>query len=358
MARAAKAIIHLEAIKANYRLAKSHAPGANAVAVVKADAYGHGAVAVAQALESTVDAFAVACIEEALALREAGIQAPILLLEGFFSASELNDIVQQRFWICVHNSWQLSQLARVPESAALQVWLKMDTGMHRLGFAPGAYLAAYEQLRQRPQVAEVVAMTHLACADEPQQTMTADQLVCFQRQCADLDIAYSIANSAGILAWPESHHQWLRPGLMLYGASPFVQRSAAVQGLQAAMQLTTEVIAVRDLAPGDAVGYGATWRAERPSRIATLAMGYGDGYPRHARPGTPLWVSGQLCPLVGRVSMDMITVDVTELDHVMIGSEVECWGARLPINQVATHCDTIPYTLMTGVTPRVPRQYR
>ena len=144
MARAAKAMIHLEAIKANYRLAKSHAPGANAVAVVKADAYGHGAVAVAQALESTVDAFAVACIEEALALREAGIQAPILLLEGFFSASELNDIVQQRFWICVHNSWQLSQLARVPESAALQVWLKMDTGMHRLGFAPEAYLAAYE----------------------------------------------------------------------------------------------------------------------------------------------------------------------------------------------------------------------
>jgi len=354
VSRYAKAIIDCEAILANYRLAKSRALGSRALAVVKADAYGHGAIEVAKALAVEADAFAVACIEEALALRDAGIRQPILLLEGFFSEDEVALLAHYQLWTCVHNHWQIQQLAKLPDNARVQVWLKMDSGMHRLGLSPNDFAPAYAKLSRLPQISHVVAMTHLACADERHNPATETQLACFAGHIEGVE-QQSIANSAAILAWPNAHKHWLRPGLMLYGASPFADTGAKDLGLKPGMQLISEVIALRQIAAGESVGYGGAWQAERSSLIATVAMGYGDGYPRHTKMGTAVAVAGQRAPLVGRVSMDMITLDVTDVEDVCLGSEVEFWGPQIEINDVADSADTIPYTLMTGLTPRIPR---
>lgn len=357
MSRKVRADIHLDAILHNYRLARAQAPDARALAVVKANAYGHGAVPVARALAAEVDAFGVACIEEALELRAAGLTQPVVLLEGFFDADELPVIAQEGFWPAVHSEHQLRWLEQAQLTRPIPVWLKVDTGMHRLGFDPEAVPGAVARLQGCAAVADVLLMTHFACSDEPEKEVTEQQLARFATLADVLQLGGSLSNSAAVMAWPEAHRQWLRPGIMLYGATPFFRPNPVANQLKAAMTLSSEIIAVRDVPVGETVGYGATFRCERPTRIGTVAMGYGDGYPRHAKTGTPVIIDGQRTRLVGRVSMDMLTVDLTDLPQAGVGSRVEFWGRQLPVAEVAGWCDTIPYTLVTCLTPRVPRYY-
>lgn len=358
MGRAAKAIIDLSAILHNYHLAKNLAGGVPAVAVVKADAYGHGAPAVTKAMEPEVDAFGVACIEEAIEIRAAGVTKPILLLEGFFTADELPIIAEQNFWTALHRQEQIDMIEAAQLSNPINVWLKMDSGMHRLGMSPESYREAYDRLMNLPQVDQIILMTHLACADELGNEHTQAQVAAFDQAVEGISAPHSVANSPATLGWPELHRDYIRPGLMLYGASPFESPQDNADQLKAAMTLESEVIAIRELEAGESVGYGAHFVCDKPSRIATVAMGYADGYSRHAGTGTPVMVNGQRASIAGRVSMDMCAVDVTGLSGVDVGSRVEFWGDLLNVNEVADHCGTIPYTLFTGVTKRVPRIYK
>lgn len=357
MARAATATINLDAIKHNYLLAKNVAPEANALAIIKANAYGHGAVAVANALESVADGFGVACIEEAIELREGGIDLPILLLEGFFTPDELDYISENNLWCAIHSVEQIEIVARANLTKPITFWLKMDSGMHRLGIHPDEYRAAYERLSALPQTQEIVLMTHFASADELSIATTQTQIECFDATVVGLDSPVSLANSAGTMGHANALRSWQRPGIMLYGATPFAKPHSIADQLRPAMTLTSEIIAVRDLQPGDAVGYGGTWVYDKPSRVGTVAMGYADGYPRHAKNGTPVLVDGQPSKIIGRVSMDMLSVDLTNLPTAKVGSSVELWGESLKASEVATYCDTIPYTLFTGITSRVHKQY-
>lgn len=357
MARAATATINLDAIRHNYRLAKSTAPNQRALAIIKANAYGHGAVKVAQALEDDVDGFGVACIEEAAELREAGIDKPILLLEGFFSADELNYISDKELWCAIHSVEQIDILANGSINKPISAWLKMDSGMHRLGIMPDEFAAAFEKLSKLDQVKDVVLMSHFSSADELEHPATNAQIQRFDAIAATLDAEVSLANSAGTLAHKDARRDWQRPGIMLYGATPFTESQPLADQLKPAMTLSSEVIAVRELEAGEPVGYSETWKCSRPSRIGTVAMGYADGYPRHAKNGTPVLVDGHKTQIVGRVSMDMLTVDLTDIPTATVGSHVELWGENIPANEVATCCDTIPYTLYTGITRRVHKKY-
>ncbi|WP_430460989.1 alanine racemase [Thalassolituus sp. LLYu03] len=357
MARAATVTIDLDAIVHNYRLAKSLAPDQQALAVIKADAYGHGAVTVARKLQSEVDAFAVACIEEAVELRVAGIRKPILLLEGFFTADELNYISEQNLWTAVHSDHQIDAIASSNVSKPIDVWIKIDTGMHRLGFAPDEFMAAYERLKALPQVGNLVMMSHFSSADDLTSPVTQAQLEVFDALQAQCPIPMSIANSAGTLMHNRARRNWQRPGIMLYGSSPFSDQPALDAQLKPAMTLTSEIIAIHDLQAGDAVGYSGTFVCDQPTRVGTVAMGYADGYPRQAKTGTPVIVNGQRTRIIGRVSMDMLTVDLTGLD-AGLGSKVELWGKHLLANEVAPWADTISYTLFTGITRRVHRKVK
>lgn len=358
MARPAKASIDLNALRHNYRLACQLSPQASNIAVVKANAYGHGASACARALEPLAPALAVACIEEALELRAAGISKPLLLLEGPFAADEITLAEQHNFWLMISNAEQLQWLAKARPATPLTVWLKADTGMHRLGFQGRDFAAAYNTLKAMPHVhPEIVLATHFAAADEMNRNFTRRQIAQFQSLLPDHKAPTSLANSAGILAWPESHSSWNRPGYMLYGATPLNQPHSNADKLKPVMQLTSEVIAVRQVPKGDCVGYGCSWTAERDSNIATVAIGYGDGYPRQTPNGTPILINGQTAALAGRVSMDMITVDVTDLAPVKVGDPVELWGDNLSVNVIAAQCKTIGYELLTRMPLRAPRIY-
>lgn len=358
MARPAKATIDLNALRHNYQLACALAPDARSIAVVKANAYGHGASACARALEPLAPALAVACIEEALELRRAGIRKPILLLEGPFRADEIALAVEHNFWMMLSNSQQLQWVEDARPQQPLTIWLKADTGMHRLGFQNGDFANAYRTLKALPHVnAEIVLASHFAAADELDRDFTNGQIAQFKAILPDDHAPISLANSAGILAWPESHGNWNRPGYMLYGATPLNQQHDNARALQPVMSLTSEVIAVRQVPRGDSVGYGCSWTAQRDSRIATVAIGYGDGYPRQTPNGTPILINGQQAALAGRVSMDMITVDVTDLDPVHVGDPVELWGKHLNVNVIAAQCKTIGYELLTRMPLRAPRIY-
>ena len=284
--RPARALIDLQALRHNYQLARD-VSGARALAVVKADGYGHGAVRCAQALAEQADGFAVACIEEALQLRDAGIGVPILLLEGFFEADELPLIEQHGFWCVVHSLWQLEAIERSTVTTPLQVWLKLDSGMHRVGLHPADYQEAYRRLLASGKVAKIVLMSHFARADELDCPRSAEQLAVFEQARQGLAAEVSLRNSPAVLGWPELFPQqrpsdWVRPGIMLYGATPFEQAQATAARLQPVMTLESKIIAVRDLPAGEPVGYGARFVSERPTRVGVVAMGYADGYPRHA----------------------------------------------------------------------------
>jgi alanine racemase len=354
--------IDLDALRHNYQLACRCAPQSRSVAVIKADAYGHGALACARALEADVPAFAVACIEEALSLREGGIQAPIVLLEGIFSAEELALVDQHRLWISVHSAWQVEALLAYSPRQPIPVWLKVDSGMHRLGFSPEQAPSVWQRLVDAPQVTALHLMSHFANADAQDPSYFNRQMRVLQGLAAELKAPLCLANSPATLAWPAAHGDWNRPGVMLYGSDPLEVANDITRQLRPVMSLRSEIIALRELDTGEQVGYGGRWKAARPSRIAVVAAGYGDGYDRHAVDGTPVLVNGQRCPIAGKVSMDMLTVDVTDVPDAAIGSDVVLWGAAsngavLPVDEVARYCDTISYTLLTGVLPRAPRRY-
>jgi alanine racemase len=359
MSRAARAIIDLEALRSNYALACRRAPGSRTLAVVKANAYGHGAVECARALEAQAPAFAVCCLAEALELRDSGIRKPILLLRGDLTPDAVRTAAEQRFWLLLYEPAHLDMICSAELPAPVRAWLKVDTGMHRLGLEPGALAAAHARLQASDNVeGPVVVATHFACADDPGSDFTKRQIGQFHAAVEGLDAPASLANSAGILAWPAAHADWNRPGIMLYGSSPMREPGPHDAGLRPVMHLVSEVIALRHIGVGESVGYTRNWRATRPSAIATAAIGYADGYPRHAPNGTPVLVNGQRVPLVGRVSMDMITVDVTDLEPVRLGDPVTLWGPQLPVNEVATAAGTIGYELLTRMTGRAPREYR
>ncbi|MEO6102465.1 MAG: alanine racemase [Pseudoxanthomonas sp.] len=353
--RPARALIDLQALRHNYRQARELG-GGRALAVVKADAYGHGAVRCAQALQDQVDGFAVACIEEALELREAGIRAPILLLEGFFEADELPLIEAHGFWCVIHAQWQVEILASTTRSHPLKVWLKLDSGMHRIGLSALECEAAWQRLQTMPQVQAQVLMSHFARADELEHSYSLDQLAVFADLNARLKAETSLSNSPALLGWPQLRSDWGRPGLMLYGANPFALAHPLADGLQPVMTLQSRIISVRELPAGEPIGYGGLFVTAGPTRIGVVAMGYADGYPQNAPSGAPVAIDGRPGQLIGRVSMDMLTVDLTDHPQAGLGSLVELWGRQVRIGELAVQCGASPYQLLSGLK-RTPRHY-
>ncbi|HET7833586.1 MAG TPA: alanine racemase [Gallionella sp.] len=350
MQRPIQARIDLSAMEHNLRVAR-HATSARIMAVIKAEGYGHGLLRVAEAL-AAADGFALLDIRDAVRLREAGFRQPILLLEGFFSAEDLAILAEYDVSTVIHSAWQLALLDAYPRRGALDAWLKVNTGMNRLGFAPQQVALVMEQLRRHPVVREVALMTHFAHADDPRGVaMPLDR---FNQVAAPYRAARSLANSAALLRYPETHGDWVRPGIMLYGASPFAETSAQQLGLRPVMTLSSRIIAVQELRSGDEVGYGALFRADHTMRLGIVACGYADGYPRHAPNGTPVLVDGQVTRTLGRVSMDMLYVDLSELPQAGVGTQVVLWGEGMPIDEVARAANTISYELMCALTARVP----
>ena len=352
--RLIRARIDSAALRANLRAIRARAPRSRVMAVVKANAYGHGLVPTALAL-ADADAFAVARLEEAVALRDNGLRRRIVLLEGVFNAAQLAQAAQLELDLVVHQPLQIELLEGFGGPKPLPLWLKVDTGMNRLGFRPEEFRAAWERLRRlTPAPQQLRVMTHLACADEADDATSAAQLQRLRPLVEGLDAELSIANSAGILALPASHGEWVRPGLALYGVSPFAWQRGTQFGLRPAMTLESTVIALREVAAGERVGYGGVWRAPRPSRLAIVAAGYGDGLPRGIPSGAPLLIGAHRAPVAGRVSIDMIAADVTDLPPVGVGDRVELWGTRLAVEELAAAAGTIPYELLCGVSQRVP----
>lgn len=356
MSRLIRAVIDSTALRANLARIRTVAPGRRVIAVVKANGYGHGLVTAARAF-AAADMLAVARPDEAVALRDAGITAPILLLEGVFDREQLAQAAALGFELVVHERSQLALLEawRGPQRFAL--WLKLDSGMNRLGFRVEDFPGARARVAALAVPARIVrVLTHLATADEPDDSGTLRQLERFEACVAPLGLETSIGNSAGIFASARSQGDWVRPGLALYGASPFAGRTGADLGLAPAMSLVTSVIATRRVPRGEAVGYGAAWHAPRDSRIAIAAAGYGDGLIRGLGTGASAIVGERRAPLVGRVSMDMLALDITEVPGVEVGAPVLLWGPRLPVEEAARHAGTIAYELLCAVSQRVPRE--
>lgn len=347
-----RALIDLSALQHNLRRVREAAPGKRIMAIIKADAYGHGLVRIARALASGVDSLGVARLEEAVRLRDAGIGQSITLLEGFLEAAELAVIVQHQLDVVVHRLEQIAILEQTSRKQPLSVWLKVDTGMHRLGIALSDAKSAWQRLQSCSSIKTLGVMTHLANADDRGDNFTLQQLECFAEATAGINTPRSIANSAGILGWPASHAEWVRPGIMLYGVSPFTGGRGEQEGLQPVMTLCSRLIAMNRLRKGDAVGYGGTWICPEDMPVGVIAVGYGDGYPRHAEPGTPVLVNGRRVPLIGRVSMDMITVDLRSQPQAQVGDPVILWGKGLPVEVVAQHASTIAYELLCGAARR------
>ncbi len=356
MINRAEATIDLAALRHNWQQVKTLAPKSAILAMIKANAYGHGAVLVAKSLDKT-EGFGVASSEEALQLREAGIKQRIVLMAGVGNVEELKLAERWQLDIVVHHISQLELLQKVALAHPVTVWLKIDTGMHRLGLPLSQAESAYKTLSQLTSVAKPIhLMTHLADADDIQKTTTQLQVANFQKIIASFTGPKSIANSAGILAWPETHKDFVRPGIMLYGVSPLLGQTGNAHQLQPVMTFTSRLIAINQLRRGDHVGYGGTWTCPEDMTVGVVAVGYGDGYPRHAKNGTPVLVNGVICPLAGRVSMDMITIDLRPLPTAKIGDVVTLWGNGLPIENVARSAETIGYELLCNLNMRVNRR--
>lgn len=354
MSRPARALLNAEALRHNLEVVRRHAPKARVMAVVKANGYGHGVTWVARTL-AKADGFAVASIEEAIPLRQAGIQQPIVLLEGIFDSTEIALLRQHTLAPVIHHEQQLAMLEAGGANLPDQIWIKVDTGMHRVGFTPAAFPTMLARAKQLPGVRRIGAMTHFANADDVKDTLTSEQIVQFRSTLNGATIETSLANSAGILAWPESHGDWVRPGIMLYGASPLAGRSASDLDLRPVMTLETALISVHKRSRGERIGYGGDYRCPQDMPVGVAAIGYGDGYPRHAAPGTPVLVNGRRVPLIGRVSMDMITLDLRALPDAKVGDRVTLWGEGLPVDEVAQSAGTISYELLCHVAERIPR---
>lgn len=361
MTRPTYANINLSAFKANYDLANRLAGDATCAAVIKANGYGHGICELAKALpEATL---AVACVDEAMVLRRDGINNPIIVLEGFFAVEELLLAIAHQVQLVVHSEYQVSLLSEYSvDDQKVGIWLKLNTGMNRLGFNSELTESVLSRLQSSASVELLGVMTHFSCADEIDKSHTDKQINTFCTAIESLNPSFeklrlSASNSAGLIGYKNAHFDLVRPGIMLYGSSPFDYQSAEALGLQAVMSLESKIMAIHELKAGDCVGYGKTWCASRDTRVATIAIGYGDGYPRHAPMGTPVWIGDRVVPLVGRVSMDMLTVDLTCHPDAQVGDLVELWGANVSVDEVAKAAETISYELLTGVTSRVLRQY-
>ncbi len=356
MTRPTRALIDISALRHNFQQVRESAPGRRILAVIKADAYGHGAARVARALDET-DGFAVARTEEGEALRAIGVTKPVLLLSGVSGRDELALAAKLGLDLVVHHESQVVKLERASLGKPVAVWLKVDTGMHRLGFAPEQLASIWQRLRICPSVATTIRlMSHLARADERDNASTREQIARFRSLEIAGEAETSLANSAGVLGWPESHGDWVRPGIMLYGISPFVGARGESHGLRPVMTLTSRLIAVNKLKRGDAIGYGGTWICPEDMLVGVVAVGYGDGYPRHAPAGTPVLVNDSRVALVGRVSMDLVTVDLRTQPAARPGDPVILWGRGLPAEEVAEHVGSIAYELVTRIAPRIARE--
>ncbi len=350
MPRPISARIDLSALEHNLRVAR-RATSARLMAVIKADAYGHGLLRAAEALNAA-EGFALLDIRDAVRLRDAGFHQTLLLLEGCFTPDDLALAAAHELACVVHSPHQLAMLDAFPRRQALSVWLKINSGMNRLGFAPHLVPSAMEKLKRHPAVRDITLMTHFASADG--DPGVGGQLEHFNQAAAAYRVARSLANSAALLHYPETHGDWVRPGIMLYGASPFEHISAEKLGLRPVMTLTSELISVRELRAGECIGYGGSFCAQSSMRIGTVACGYADGYPRHAGTGAPALVDGQRTRTLGRVSMDMLCVDLSTLPDARVGSRVTLWGEGLPVDEVARAAGTISYELLCALAARVP----
>lgn len=354
MSRGVRMRIDRSAFKHNLRRVRELAPDSRVMAVVKCDGYGHGLVEAARGLQDP-DAFAVECVEEAVRLRETGFRQGIVLLSGFHDPGELDTIAWRRLSPVLHHQWQIDALAGEQLSFVVGVWVKVDTGMHRIGFMPDEVPGVLGVLENLPDVRIEGLMSHLANADDPADNTTRDQYRVLTEAAGGRSCPLSLANSPGVLEWPVTHLDWVRPGMMLYGCSPVAGRTEAEYDLRPVMTFESQIIATRTIPAGGAVGYGGAWVCDTETRVGVLMCGYGDGYPRHAPSGTPVWVKGRASRTLGRVSMDLMTIDLAGRDDVQVGDWVELWGRNVPASTVAAHAGTIPYELVTRVTRRVPR---
>lgn len=348
----ARAHIRLSALQHNLARVRALAPGRHVMAAIKADGYGHGALQVAAALD-TADALAVATLEEAMQLRWHGEARPVVILGGVHSLDDCRTAAEQRLQLVIHDPSQLPLLAELEPIWSLAVWIKLDSGMHRLGFPLDQASSLYAHIQALPQLSLQGWLTHLACADEADNPLTQQQIAGFGQATDGLPGARSIANSAGIVAWPDSHADWVRPGIMLYGSSPVIGVDASEYGLQPVMSLRSCLIARQQLKQGDGIGYGHTWHCPQDMPVGIVGIGYGDGYPRHAPSGTPVAVGGKRVPLVGRVSMDMLAVDLRDAPDARVGDEVELWGDMVHVDEVARAAGTISYELFCRLSGRV-----
>lgn len=347
-----RATIDGAALRHNLAAVRRLAPASRVLAVVKANAYGHGIVPTAKAL-ICADAFGVARMVEGLALRAGGIASPIVLLEGVFTSDELPAAAREQFELVVHSFEQVEMLEQATLAHRFPVWLKLNTGMNRLGFAIDEFATARRRLAACNSVGQIRLMTHLAAAEEQGGDSARRQIGDFLALTSGIEGERSIANSAGLIAWPEARTEWVRPGLMLYGISPVPDLDIAQIGLRPAMTLSTQLISLRRVSRGQGVGYNAIWRAPRDSVIAIAAIGYGDGYVRNVRSGAPVLVNGRAASVAGRVSMDMTAIDVTDLPDARVGDTVVMWGEGVPAESVAPYADTIAYELVCGLAARV-----
>jgi len=353
MPRPIQARIDLAALEQNLRVARG-LTRARIMAVVKANAYGHGLLPSAEALRDA-DGFALVDVGDAVSLREAGFRQTLLLLEGSFKPEDMTLIAEYDLAVVVHSPHQLPMLNAYSRRVGLSVWLKINTGMNRLGFAPEDVPAVMAQLKAHAAVKDITLMTHFANADNAVGVKT--QLERFNTLAEGYNMPRSLANSAALLRYPATHADWVRPGIMLYGASPFAETGAQDLGLRPVMTLVSEIISVREIQSAGQIGYGGLFSAEQKMRVGVVACGYADGYLRHAPTGTPVLVDGQRTRTLGRVSMDMLSVDLSSIKNAKVGSEVVLWGAGLPADEVAQAAGTISYELFCALTRRVPIVY-
>jgi len=352
MACPTKVNIDINALQHNLKRARELAPNSKIMAMVKGNAYGHGIARVAQALQAA-DAFGVACLEEAVIIRQAGLSNPIVLMSGFVSSDDLNKIIDLNCQIVVHSFSQLKALEQAHLSKPIKAWLKINTGMNRLGFMLEDVADVYARLSNCKNIESPPNLiTHFADADDKEKLTTLQQIKVFEAVTKDLAGEKSLANSAGILSFPQSHADWVRPGGLLYGVSSLLNDEGVKHNLIPVMTLQSKIIAVHQVKQGAVIGYGGIWQCPEDMSFAIVAIGYGDGYPRHARIGTPVLINGKICPLIGRVAMDMIAVDLRSYPDAKIGDEVILWGKGLPIEKIAECSDTITYELFCGIARR------
>ena len=353
MIRNATALIDIDALQHNFQRVKQFAPRSKIMAVIKADAYGHGMLKVAHAL-SDADAFAVACVAEARVLRAAGISLPIVIFQGFLNSEQLQQMAELDVQPVIHQLWQIDMLEQQALAQPISVWLKVNTGMGRLGVTQQQASDCWQRLQHCQQVADVALMSHFANADQPDHASNQQQIDRFTAVSSSLSrssqIATSLSNSAGLIAFPQAQGDWVRPGIMLYGASPFGQQSAADLDLCPVMQLRSRLIAINHRKKGDVIGYGSLWQCPEDMPVGVVGIGYGDGYPRHAQQGTPVWLHGRQTQVLGRVSMDMLSIDLRGFKQAECGDDVILWGQELSVDVVARHAQSIAYELLCNVS--------